>query len=297
MDIVNLQALYDSDPRLTFVVDCYGKTATICHFNKALCENLQVAQSLKDGKAPVFEQWWHPYSQDIALRSQEEFIFRGRHWIKFTACERWLIVTSTGIAPPSKLQDSPVDFPPLTKTPSSRHRQSIFTVEIQSAELRQHIDYIRQVNWGATSLGPLETWDHELLHLVTLMMLETRPTALFLGPDSTTIYNLPYAKVSGNRHPRMFGQNVVEAWPELKEAVEGVIERTRKSSFADLPEEEYHHMIQRNGYLEETFFLWSLVPLVGTSVDGMYSIVTETTKQRYVFPTAYCPTTCSRLRK
>jgi hypothetical protein len=41
-------------------------------------------------------------------------------------------------------------------------------------------------------------------------------------------------------------------------------------------------MIERNGFVEESFFMWSLIPLVGVgSISGMYSIVTEVTKQRY----------------
>jgi hypothetical protein len=59
--------------------------------------------------------------------------------------------------------------------------------------------------------------------------------------------------------------------------------RSQQTRFADAPEEEYHFMIERNGFVEETFFAWSLIPLVGVgSISGMYSIVTEVTKQRYM---------------
>lgn len=61
------------------------------------------------------------------------------------------------------------------------------------------------------------------------------------------------------------------------------MERSQKTRFADAPEEEYHFMVERNGFVEESFFMWSLVPLVGVGqINGMYSIVTEVTKQRYV---------------
>jgi len=39
-------------------------------------------------------------------------------------------------------------------------------------------------------------------------------------------------------------------------------------------------MVERFGFVEEAFFKWSLVPLIGVKIDGMYSIVTEITKQR-----------------
>lgn len=58
--------------------------------------------------------------------------------------------------------------------------------------------------------------------------------------------------------------------------------RSQQTRFADVPEEEYHFMVERYGFVEEAFFMWSLVPLVGVgNIEGMYSIVTEVTKQRY----------------
>lgn len=57
--------------------------------------------------------------------------------------------------------------------------------------------------------------------------------------------------------------------------------RSEQTRFADVPEEEYHFMVERYGFVEEAFFMWSLVPLVGLgNITGMTSIVTEVTKQR-----------------
>ncbi|KAI4617590.1 uncharacterized protein J4E87_008226 [Alternaria ethzedia] len=116
--------------------------------------------------------------------------------------------------------------------------------------------------------------------LVTTLMLETRPTALFLGPEHTILYNLAYASVSGSRHPAILGQSIIDAWPELADPVSATMARSEQTRFADAPEEEYHFMVERFGFVEEAFFMWSLVPLVGVHIDGMYSIVTEVTKQR-----------------
>jgi hypothetical protein len=60
------------------------------------------------------------------------------------------------------------------------------------------------------------------------------------------------------------------------------MERSQQTRFADAPEDEYHFMVERYGFVEESFFLWSLVPLIGP-IDGMYSIVTEVTKQRFAY--------------
>jgi hypothetical protein len=70
--------------------------------------------------------------------------------------------------------------------------------------------------------------------------------------------------------------------PELADPVSATIQRSQQTHSADAPEEEYHFMVERNGFVEESFFMWSLIPLVGVGqIDGMYSIVTEVTKQRY----------------
>jgi len=71
--------------------------------------------------------------------------------------------------------------------------------------------------------------------------------------------------------------------PEVADPVSATMERSQQTRFADAPEEEYHFMIEKNGFVEETFFMWSLIPLVGVGqIKGMYSIVNEVTKQRYV---------------
>ena len=68
--------------------------------------------------------------------------------------------------------------------------------------------------------------------------------------------------------------------PELADPVSATVARSQETRFADAPEDEYHFMVERDGFVEESFFVWSLVPLGGL-IDGMYSIVTEVTKQRY----------------
>jgi hypothetical protein len=68
--------------------------------------------------------------------------------------------------------------------------------------------------------------------------------------------------------------------PEIADPISATMARSEQTRFADAPEQEYHVMVERFGFVEEAFFRWSLVPLVGVNIDGMYSIVTEVTKQR-----------------
>ncbi|CAN9238723.1 unnamed protein product [Alternaria alternata] len=265
---VDIRQLYDSDPRPTFIVDCEAQTTTICHVNTALLAIPHIASSLHS-PSPVAERLVGSYK-----------------WAKFTACKRWLIVTIVEQPAPNDEQPGRLQEPTQVARGrlSSPHlqpmRDNIFTVKIQSPELREHVENIRNVNWSKTSLGPISSWNYELNVLVTTLMLETRPTALFLGPEHTILYNLAYAAVSGSRHPAILGQSIIDAWPELADPVNATMARSESTRFADAPEEEYHFMVERFGFVEEAFFKWSLVPLIGVKIDGMYSIVTEITKQR-----------------
>ncbi|CAN9286493.1 unnamed protein product [Alternaria sp. RS040] len=280
---VDIRQLYDSDPRPTFIVDCEAQTTTICHVNTALLAIPHIASSLHSPSS--LRDWWDPTSR-VAACHQEEFLHGRYRWAKFTACKRWLIVTIVEHSAPSDEQSGRLQEPTQVARGrlSSPHlqpvRDNIFTVKIQSPELREHVENIRNVNWSKTSLGPISSWNYELNVVVTTLMLETRPTALFLGPEHTILYNLAYAAVSGSRHPAILGQSIIDAWPELADPVNATMARSESTRFADAPEEEYHFMVERFGFVEEAFFKWSLVPLIGVKIDGMYSIVTEITKQR-----------------
>jgi hypothetical protein len=219
MGAIDIQELYDSDPRPTFVVDCHARPAAICHINTALLEIPHVAQSLHNHDA--FRDWWDPASK-VAARHRKEFRHGRSRWTKFTACKRWLVVSLIERLPrpdesrsqrqgSCSQQQEPAQSLQGTLT-LQKEVETIFTAKIQSCELREHIDHIRTVDWAATSLGPIDSWSYELNTLIMTLMLETRPTALFLGPEHTIVYNLAYAAVSGSRHPHILGKSIIDAW-------------------------------------------------------------------------------------
>ncbi|EUC46264.1 hypothetical protein COCMIDRAFT_93278 [Bipolaris oryzae ATCC 44560] len=282
MGDVDIRQLFDSDPRPTFVVDCDCPSSAIYHVNIALLAIPHIALSLSSHNA--LRDWWDPVSLSSA-RHQNEFRHGRYRWAKFVVCSRWLVVTIVQQPPPSIEQSGclsePARLSRITSPLWASRPDTIFTIKIQSPELRKHIERIRKVDWSKTSLGPISSWGYELNLLVTTLMLETRPTALFLGPERTILYNLAYGAVTGSRHPAILGQSILDAWPELADPISTTMDRSEKTRFADVPEEEFHFMVERNGFVEEVFFMWSLAPLVGVGdITGMYSIVTEVTKQR-----------------
>jgi hypothetical protein len=212
MATLDIRQLYDSDPRPTFIVDCNAQPAAIYHVNTSLLAITQVALSLYSHNA--LRDWWDPASR-VASRHQNEFRHGRYRWAKFTVCQRWLVVAIIEQPPytdePRGRLQEPAQLTRIT-SPLQPQSETIFTVKIQSSELREHIDRLQKVDWAATSLGPIDNWSYELNLLVTTLMLETRPTALFLGPERIIIYNLAYGAVSGSRHPRILGKSIIDAW-------------------------------------------------------------------------------------
>lgn len=289
--------IFEHDPRPTFLVDFYEHEPHIAFCNQALRhhDGLLDTLSITDSASSKFRSWWVDQGADESHRTYKGFL-----WTKFTARKRWLVVCCLQT---SHMVGSPCEAVPdvslplrngegVEQTTRRQHEhsrvakrgaknESIFnTTHSLSPELARHIEYIRKIDWSKTSLGPIETWSHDLCQLLTLMMLETRPTAAFLGPDHVMLYNLGYVAITGKRHPGILGKRVTDAWPEVADVARKTIAETQETHQADLTDKEYHLFLERSGFLEEAFFMWALVPLVGPVV-GLYSIVTEVTKERY----------------
>lgn len=76
-----------------------------------------------------------------------------------------------------------------------------WTVPHPEGQISQHLEYVRAVDWGATSLGPMSSWSAEFRQIANLVMTNPHPAALFWGSKLTVIYNEAYAnEVAGNKH-------------------------------------------------------------------------------------------------
>lgn len=76
-----------------------------------------------------------------------------------------------------------------------------WTVPNPEGLISQHLEYVRAVDWGATSLGPMASWSSEFRQIANLVMTNPHPAALFWGSKLTVIYNEAYAnEVAGNKH-------------------------------------------------------------------------------------------------
>ena len=139
----------------------------------------------------------------------------------------------------------------------------------------------RDVSWERTPLGPPSGWPAALRHAVALCYSTRFPTAVVWGPELTLIYNDGYRGMLGtDKHPGALGAPVAAVWEEIWDDIGPLFERVLKTGEAtwsrDLP-----LLMDRSGYLEETYFTFSLSPLLGDDrrVAGVLAIATETTQE------------------
>ncbi|KAF1996005.1 hypothetical protein P154DRAFT_444246 [Amniculicola lignicola CBS 123094] len=147
--------------------------------------------------------------------------------------------------------------------------------------LPEFLAFARTVNWASTPLGPMAKWSSEFRELVNLVMRNPHPCSLFWGEELTMLYNEAYKiEVAGNKHPELMGTGFSGPFSELWDGVAPIFRecaRTGKSVRMEndpLP-------IERYGYLEETFFSWSFIPIYGGTdrILGFYNGPFETTYQ------------------
>lgn len=150
-----------------------------------------------------------------------------------------------------------------------------------SSALPRHIQFARSIDWASTSLGPMETWNADLRGMCNLIMASPHPAAMYWGEDFVAIYNEAYILLAGQKHPELMGQPYAQAWQEIWFAVEDVFANAKNNAQATMKDDD-RLFIDRAGFLEETYFSWSIIPLIGQdgSVAGLYNPAFEKTRRK-----------------
>src|SRR3979490_1523493 len=136
---------------------------------------------------------------------------------------------------------------------------------------------VRSKDWSQTPLGPIESWPQSLRTTVSLCLASNFPISLAWGPQHAQIYNDGYWPICGGKHPRAMGQDFTECWASPWPVIGAAFERALTGETSYL--ENQRMFLDRNGYLEETFFTFSFSPIRDESggVGGLFHPVIETT--------------------
>src|SRR3954471_10463459 len=138
---------------------------------------------------------------------------------------------------------------------------------------------IRSMDWSKTPLGPIGSWPQSLRTTVSLCVASNFPISLAWGPDHVQIYNDGYWPICGGKHPHSMGQDFSECWASAWPVIGKAFERALGGETSYL--ENQRMFLDRNGYLEETFFTFSFSPIRDESggVGGLFHPVTEVTSK------------------
>lgn len=89
-----------------------------------------------------------------------------------------------------------------------------------------------------------------------------------------------YLGVAGNKHPDLMGTGFSGPFAEIWDMVGPIFAKCRETG-KSVAVTEQMLPIERYGFLEETFYTWSVTPLYGgkKEIQGLYNAPFETTKQ------------------
>ncbi|KAH0356374.1 histidine kinase, partial [Aureobasidium melanogenum] len=150
-----------------------------------------------------------------------------------------------------------------------------------SDSMPPHIKFARSIEWEKTPLGSIEGWSSDLRQMCNLIMASPHPAAMYWGQELVAIYNEAYVMLAGQKHPALMGQRYADAWSEIWPDVKDVFANALNTGEATMKDDD-RLFIMRGDYLEETYFSWSIIPMVGGdgSVMGLYNPAFEKTRRK-----------------
>jgi len=141
-------------------------------------------------------------------------------------------------------------------------------------------ELIRAKDWSLTPVGSPSEWPQSLRTSVSIILNSQFPMFVWWGPELTTIYNESYMQIAGNKHSALLGKSGSEAWAEIWDVVGPLAEQVLKEGVSNWAEDQLLY-IDRNGYLEETYFTFSYSPVYDETggIGGVFCACTETTEK------------------
>ena len=148
-------------------------------------------------------------------------------------------------------------------------------------DMPAHFRFAREVDWASTMLGPIEEWSEDLRSFSNLTMASPCPAVMYWGPEFIAIYNEPYLTLAGTKHPSCMGKRFQDGWPELWEYLEPAFWDAYQSGVSTMKTDD-RIFVERQGLLQEAWFSWSLIPLVGPEgkIVGIYNPLVEETRRK-----------------
>jgi signal transduction histidine kinase/PAS domain-containing protein/DNA-binding NarL/FixJ family response regulator len=225
-------------------------------------------------------------------------LYLDSYWTRSVYRHRYVIVGRNEQRPPPSTPPHPHMPPPRERSHTLLQTDAQATAtEIQDPALQdfsvpsltsseQEEPFVFTINsfdWSATPLGPMATWPPHLTQTFNQVLADSRPIAIYWGPQLTVLYNEAFSKLCGVRHPSLLGRSVEDAWPDVGEKLRQTMQRSASKRRA-LLEEDWRFFVEKaDGSLEETHLNWSVVPIMPDNLQdnvGFLQPVNDTTSMR-----------------
>ena len=135
---------------------------------------------------------------------------------------------------------------------------------------------IRNHDWAATTLGPLQHWPDPLKTSLALCLASRFPQAVLWGPDLLTLHNDAFSQILEQK-PSALGIPFRAVWQEAWADIGHMANRALAGEAVYI--EDFPLVIDRNGSPERAYFTFCYSPIRDHDgkVLGMLDTVTETT--------------------
>ncbi len=139
---------------------------------------------------------------------------------------------------------------------------------------------MRQHDWANSPLGSPDTWPEALKVALRLLLTSKFEMWLGWGPEIAFFYNDAYRPTLGNKHPHALAVPTRILWAEIWDDIKGRLDTVYETGQATW-DRALLLLLERNGYLEETYHTFSYSPLIGDSgdVEGVFCAVAEETER------------------
>jgi len=142
-------------------------------------------------------------------------------------------------------------------------------------------DAVRNFDWAASELGPINAWPPALKAVVGIIMNSVHPMFLWWGPKLIQIYNDAYVPSFGiGKHPAALGQDGAECWQEIWPIIWPQIAHVMTGGAANWYEDNLVP-IWRNSRMEDVYWTYTYTPVYGgdDQITGTLVVCTETTSR------------------
>ena len=140
---------------------------------------------------------------------------------------------------------------------------------------------IRDRDWSATPLGPIDRWPDTLRMSLQNALSTTFPISILWGDDFFQFYNDVYATIMmGDKHPTALGRPVRENWPDFWPDIRGPLRRVKQRG-GPIHQQETSLFVEQQRVRKEVFFSFSFAPIYEPDGDvaGVLVSVVDTTER------------------